>query len=73
MMFIPKNEPVHDKNLQKRLVRSAKTQNSLRIRAVWSRSSLIGCAFYSLWAIQNLKELEIVLVKHYAPTICLSL
>ena len=36
-----------------RLVRSAKTQISLRIRAVWSDSSLIACAFYSLRAIQR--------------------
>ena len=33
------------------LVRPAKTQISLRIRAVWSESSLIACAFYSLQAI----------------------
>ena len=31
----------------------AKIQISLRIRAVWSESSLIACAFYSLQAIQN--------------------
>ena len=36
-----------------RLVRPAKTQISLRIRAVWSESSLIACAFYSLRAIQG--------------------
>ena len=30
-----------------RLVRPAKTQISLRIRTVWSESSLIACAFYS--------------------------
>ena len=34
-----------------RLVRPAKTQISLRIRAVWSESSLIACAFYSTRAI----------------------
>ena len=37
----------------RRLVRPAKTQISLRIRAVWSVSSLIACAFYSLRAIQR--------------------
>ena len=36
-----------------RLTRSAKTRISLRIRAVWSESSLIACAFYSLKAIQR--------------------
>ena len=36
-----------------RLVRSAKTQISLRIRAVWSESSLIACAFYIFRAIQG--------------------
>ena len=36
-----------------RLVRPAKTQISLRIRAVWSESSLIACAFNSLQAIQR--------------------
>ena len=35
------------------LVQPAKTQISLRIRAVWSESSLIACAFYSLQAIQR--------------------
>ena len=35
-----------------KLVRPAKTQISLRIRAVWSESSLIACAFYSLQSIQ---------------------
>ena len=34
------------------LVRPSKTQISLRIRAVWSESSLIACAFYSSKAIQ---------------------
>ena len=33
-----------------RLVRPAKTQIRLRIRAVWSESSLIACATYSLRA-----------------------
>ena len=32
----------------KRLVRPAKTPISLRIHAVWSESSLITCAFYSI-------------------------
>ena len=36
-----------------RLVRPAKTQISLRIRAVWSESSLIACAFHCLQAIQR--------------------
>ena len=36
-----------------KLVQTAKTQISLRIRAVWSESSLIACAFYSLHAIQR--------------------
>ena len=36
-----------------RFVRLAKTQIRLRIRAVWSESSLIACAFYSLRAIQR--------------------
>ena len=36
-----------------RLVRPAKTQISLRIRTVWSESSLIACKFYSLQAIQR--------------------
>ena len=36
-----------------RLVRPAKTQISLRIRAVWSESSLIVCAFYTFQAIQR--------------------
>ena len=36
-----------------RLVRSAKTQIRLRIRAVWSESSLIAWAFYSLQVIQR--------------------
>ena len=36
-----------------RIVRIAKTQISLRIRAVWSESSLIACAFYSLRATQR--------------------
>ena len=36
-----------------RLVRPAKTQISLRIRAVWSESSPIACAFYNLRAIQK--------------------
>ena len=36
-----------------RLVRPAKTQISLRIRAVWSESSLIACAFYSLQAFRG--------------------
>ena len=36
-----------------RLVRPAKTQISLRIRAVWSESSLIACAFFRLQAIQR--------------------
>ena len=36
-----------------RHVRSVKTQISLRIRAVWSESSLIACAFYSLRAIDR--------------------
>ena len=36
-----------------RLVRSSKTQIRLRIRAVWSESSLIACAFYSLQTIQR--------------------
>ena len=31
-----------------RLVQPVKTQIGLRIRAVWSESSLIACAFYSL-------------------------
>ena len=31
-----------------RLVRPAKTQISLRMRAVWSDSSLIACVYYSL-------------------------
>ena len=31
----------------------AKTQISLRIRAVWSESSLIACAFYSLRAVKR--------------------
>ena len=35
------------------LVRPVKTQISLRICAVWSESSLIPCAFYSLQAIQR--------------------
>ena len=34
-------------------LRPAKTQISLRIRAVWSESSLIACVFYSLRAIQR--------------------
>ena len=34
-------------------MRSAKTQISLRIRAVWSESSLIACTFYSRRAIQG--------------------
>ena len=36
-----------------RLVRPAKTKISLRTRAVWSESSLIAYAFYSLQAIQR--------------------
>ena len=36
-----------------RLVRPAKTQISLRIRAIWSEPSLITGAFYSLRAIQR--------------------
>ena len=36
-----------------RLVRPTKTQIRLRIRAVWSESSMIACAFYNLWAIQR--------------------
>ena len=36
-----------------RLVRPAKTQISLRIRAAWLESSLIAYAFYSLQAIQR--------------------
>ena len=36
-----------------RHVRLAKTQISLRIRAVWSESSLMACAFYSPLAIQR--------------------
>ena len=36
-----------------RLVRPAKTDISLRIRAVWSESSLITFAFYNLQAIQR--------------------
>ena len=35
------------------LVRPAMTQISLRIRAVWSESSLIAYAFYSVWPIQR--------------------
>ena len=46
-------EPAHGKTYNKRLVRPAKTQIRLRIRAVWSESSLIACAFYSLQAIQK--------------------
>ena len=45
-------EPAHDKTYN-RLVRPAKTRIRLRIRAVWSESSLIACAFYNLRAIQN--------------------
>ena len=37
-------------------MRPAKTQIRLRIRAVWSESSLIACALYSLWAIQRGKK-----------------
>ena len=37
-----------------RLVRPAKTQFSLHIRAVYSESSLIACAFYSLRINENL-------------------
>ena len=33
--------------------RPAKTQTSLRTRAVWSESSLIACAFFSLQAIKR--------------------
>ena len=36
-----------------RLVRPAKTQISLRLRASWSESSLITCTLYNLWAIQR--------------------
>ena len=36
-----------------RLVRPAKTQISLRIYPVWSESSLIACAFFSLQTIQR--------------------
>ena len=36
----------------RRLVRPAKTQIRLRVRAVWSESSRIACAFYSLRAIK---------------------
>ena len=36
-----------------RLVRPAKTQISLRIRAVWRESSLIVCAYCSIRAIQR--------------------
>ena len=36
-----------------RLVWPAKAQISLCIHAVWSESSLIACAFYSLWAVQR--------------------
>ena len=36
-----------------RLVRPAKTQISLRFRAVWSESSLLVCAFYNLQATQK--------------------
>ena len=36
-----------------RLVRPVKTQISLRIRAVWSESSLVACPFYSIQAIQK--------------------
>ena len=36
-----------------RLVRPPKTQISLRIRAAWSESSLIACAFYSIQAVQR--------------------
>ena len=39
--------------LKIRFVRPAKTQISLRIRAVWSESSLLAYAFYSLRAIQR--------------------
>ena len=35
------------------LMRPAKTQIRLRIRAVWSESSLIACAFHSLQAFQR--------------------
>ena len=38
------------------LVRPAKTQIRLRIRAVWSESSLIACAFYSFRAIKKRDE-----------------
>ena len=44
------------KNPTIRLVRPAKTQTSLRIHAVWSESSLIAWAFYSLRAIQRGKN-----------------
>ena len=36
-----------------RLVRPAKTQISLRIRADWSESLPVACAFYSLRAVQR--------------------
>ena len=39
-----------------RLVRPAKTQINLRIRAVWSESTLIVCAFYSLRVILRAKK-----------------
>ena len=47
------NEPAHEKTYIQWDMRPAKTQISLRIRAVWSESSLITCAFYSLRAIQR--------------------
>ena len=47
---------INDQRMTKptiRLVPPAKTQISLRIRADWSGSSLIACAFYNIQAIQR--------------------
>ena len=44
-----------------RLKWSAKTLISLRIREVWSESSLIACAFYSFQAIPSRKHVYIIL------------
>ena len=43
----------HTTKPTKRFMRPAKTQISLRIRAVWSESLQIACAFYSVQAIQR--------------------
>ena len=46
-------EPAHDKIYDIRLLLPAKTQISMRIREVWSETSLVACAFYSLQDIQR--------------------